>query len=51
MADAGGREATTLTGLFEEARFSRHVISADLRDRALAALAALQARRTVERAR
>lgn len=51
VADAGDREATTLTGLFEEARFSTHAISADLRGRALAALAALQARLSIDRAR
>ena len=51
MADAGDREATTLTGLFEEARFSSHLISADLRQRALAALRAIQTRLGTDRAR
>jgi uncharacterized protein DUF4129 len=51
MAGPGDREASTLTGLFEEARFSTHAISADLRERALAALAMLQARLAVERMR
>lgn len=50
-ADAGDSEATTLTGLFEEARFSTHAISADLRERALAALTALQTRLGVDRVR
>jgi hypothetical protein len=41
-ARAGEREATMLTGLFEEARFSTHSISEHARIRALTALRALQ---------
>ena len=38
------REARTLTGLFEEARFSPHPVSARVRDLALSALSSLHAR-------
>lgn len=38
------RDASTLTGLFEEARYSEHPISAAIRDRARAALGALRER-------
>jgi hypothetical protein len=38
------REATTLTGLFEEARYSAHPISERIRDTALSALRSLQRR-------
>lgn len=40
------REATTLTGLFEEARFSTHPIPERVRELALAALSSLRARLT-----
>jgi hypothetical protein len=43
-SSATGREARTLTGLFEEARFSEHPISERVRRRALAALSSLQTR-------
>ena len=39
---ANDRDATTLTSLFEEARFSRHPISERVREAALAALSALR---------
>jgi heme/copper-type cytochrome/quinol oxidase subunit 2 len=42
--DATEREASTLTGLFEEARFSRHPVSEHARDVALGALSALRMR-------
>lgn len=38
------RDASTLTGLFEEARYSEHPIPATIRDRAHSALAALRER-------
>lgn len=45
VANAGSeREARTLTGLFEEARFSTHPISERVRQIALAALGSLRAR-------
>jgi hypothetical protein len=40
---ASERDVTTLTGLFEEARYSVHPIPERMRDAALAALRALQA--------
>jgi len=43
-SSATGREARTLTGLFEEARYSEHPISERVRRRALAALSSLQTR-------
>lgn len=42
-SDASEAEAKTLTGLFEEARFSTHPISGGIRERALAALRAVRA--------
>jgi hypothetical protein len=45
------RDATTLTGLFEEARFSTHPISERTRERALAALKSLERRPQVSGAR
>jgi Domain of unknown function (DUF4129) len=42
-SSATEREARTLTGLFEEARFSEHPISERLRGTALAALSSLRA--------
>ena len=48
---AAERDATTLTGLFEEARFSTHPISERTRERALAALRSLERRPQVSGAR
>jgi hypothetical protein len=44
LSGGAGGEATTLTNLFEEARFSRHPISERVRERALGALRTLRAR-------
>ena len=43
VASSATEEATTLTGLFEEARFSTHPVSEGLRERALSALGSLRA--------
>jgi Domain of unknown function (DUF4129) len=45
---AGERESTTLTGLFEEARYSSHPISEHVREVALGALRSLQGRLRAE---
>jgi hypothetical protein len=50
-ASATRREATTLTGLFEEARFSTHPMSERLREVAQSELASLRARLAVNSAR
>ena len=48
---ANDREVRTLTGLFEEARYSTHPIPERLREVALAALRSLQGRLQAEGAR
>jgi len=50
-SQANEREATTLTGLFEEARYSTHPIPERLREVALAALRSLRGRLEAEGAR
>jgi Domain of unknown function (DUF4129) len=47
-SSATEREATTLTASFEEARFSLHPITEQIRDRALAALSSMRSRLEAE---
>jgi Domain of unknown function (DUF4129) len=47
-SQANEREASTLTGLFEEARYSTHPIPERLREVALAALRSLRGRLKTE---
>lgn len=49
-SSASEREARTLTGLFEEARYSTHPVSEGVRERALSALRSLQDRLRAEEA-